>query len=196
MEPSTQVTEMPEAIHGLLKKATFVVSTWFCSILDPLCINLRRERPALGQDHLLPRPRSAAHAAGAFPDRRDRRDHPRHGRPLPERRLRPALHRPRGSDFRIGFTPEMRENQLATNRWRGKMTAEEDGCYVHYLPTHGPNLWDHNSVKNDISGRGAHVRRAVPAVGGRLSSGRSRKRSPCSLRATHQPGRRHRPKKP
>ena len=30
------------------------------------------------------------------------------------------------------------------------MTAEEDGAYVHYLPTHGPNLWDHNSVKNDM----------------------------------------------
>jgi hypothetical protein len=57
---------------------------------------------------------------------------------------------PRGSDFRISFTQEMRANQLATNRWRGQMTAEEDGCYVHYLPTHGPNLWDHNSVKNDF----------------------------------------------
>ena len=31
------------------------------------------------------------------------------------------------------------------------MTAEDPGCYVHYLPTHGPNLWDHNSVKNDFS---------------------------------------------
>ena len=31
------------------------------------------------------------------------------------------------------------------------MTAEDPGCYVHYLPTHGPNLWDHNSVRNDFS---------------------------------------------
>ena len=31
------------------------------------------------------------------------------------------------------------------------MTAEENGAYVHYLPTHGPNLWDHNSVNNDLS---------------------------------------------
>jgi hypothetical protein len=42
MEPSTQVTAVPEEVHAMLKKATFVVSTWFCSILDPLCINLRR----------------------------------------------------------------------------------------------------------------------------------------------------------
>ncbi len=57
----------------------------------------------------------------------------------------------RGSDFRIHFTPEMRDRQLSTNRWRGKMTAEENGSYVHYLPTHGPNLWDHNAVNNDLS---------------------------------------------
>jgi hypothetical protein len=57
----------------------------------------------------------------------------------------------RGSDFRIRFTPQMRDNQLNTNRWRGRMTAEDPGCYVHYLPTHGPNLWDHNSVLNDFS---------------------------------------------
>ena len=58
---------------------------------------------------------------------------------------------PRGSDFRIHFTQEMRANQLSTNRWKGQMTAENDGSYVHYLPTHGPNLWDHNAVKNDLS---------------------------------------------
>jgi hypothetical protein len=57
----------------------------------------------------------------------------------------------RGSDFGIAFTSEMRENQFSTNRWRGRMTADDPGCYVHYLPTHGPNLWDHNSVQNDLS---------------------------------------------
>ena len=38
MEPSTQVTAVPEEVHAMLRKATFVVSTWFCSILDPLCM--------------------------------------------------------------------------------------------------------------------------------------------------------------
>ena len=30
----------------------------------------------------------------------------------------------------------------ASNRWRGYNYADEDGCYVHYLPTHGPNFWE------------------------------------------------------
>ena len=151
MEPSTQVTEIPEAIHGLLRKASFVVSTWFCSILDPLCIQLRRDgqrwvKITYFRDlDLLHTPQARfpievigeiiRATAERFPT----------GRAFDLR-----FTDTRGSDFRIGFTPEMRENQLATNRWRGKMTAEEDGCYVHYLPTHGPNLWDHNSVKNDM----------------------------------------------
>jgi len=48
----------------------------------------------------------------------------------------------------------MREAMFAGNRWRGKMTADEPGCYVHYLPTHGPNFWDSTAMKNDTN---AHV---------------------------------------
>jgi hypothetical protein len=152
MEPSTQVTEIPPAIHALLKKATFVVSTWFCSIIDPLCIQLRRE----GQRWVkityfrnldllhTPQARFPIEIIGEII--RATADRFPKGQNFDLR-----FTDTRGSDFRIGFTPEMRENQLATNRWRGKMTADEDGCYVHYLPTHGPNLWDHNSVKNDTS---------------------------------------------
>ncbi len=152
MEPSTQVTEVPEEVHAMLRKADFVVSTWFCSILDPLCIELRRKgqrwvKITYFRDLDLlrtPQARFPVDLIGEF---------------IRATALRyPAdgdfdLHftDPRGSDFRIHFNPEMRTNQLATNRWRGQMTAEEDGCYVHYLPTHGPNLWDHNSVKNDRS---------------------------------------------
>ena len=29
------------------------------------------------------------------------------------------------------------------------MLADEPGCYVHYLPTHGPNLWDRTAHGND-----------------------------------------------
>ncbi len=43
----------------------------------------------------------------------------------------------------------MRDNLLSSNRWRGKMTPDEPGAYVHYLPTHGPNLYDRTSVKDD-----------------------------------------------
>ena len=151
-ETSCQVTEIPEAIHGLLKKATFVVSTWFCSIMDTLAVDLRRKGQRwvkityFRNFDVLHTPHArfpidvvgeiTRATAGRFPKGVNF-----------DLRFIDA----RGSDFKIPFTPEMRENQLGTNRWRGKMTAEEDGCYVHYLPTHGPNLWDHVSVKNDYS---------------------------------------------
>lgn len=152
MEPSTQVTAIPQEIHALLRKATFVVSTWFCSILDPLCIGLRREgqrwvKITYFRDLDLlhtPQARFPIEVIGELIRATADRFPKGHSFDL-------RFTDSRGSDFRIGFTPEMRENQLATNRWRGKMTAEEDGCYVHYLPTHGPNLWDHNSVRNDMS---------------------------------------------
>ena len=151
-EATTKLPAIPDEVRPLLKSATFVVSTWFCSILDPFCIALRRN----GQRwvkityfrnlDLLHTPQARfpidvmgeiiRATAGRYPS----------GGSFDLR-----FTDPRGSDFCIGFTPEMRENQLATNRWRGRMTAEDAGCYVHYLPTHGPNLWDHNSVKNDFS---------------------------------------------
>src|SRR3990170_3739417 len=41
MEPTSQVTEIPDCVKPLLEEADFVVSTWFCSILSPFCIGLR-----------------------------------------------------------------------------------------------------------------------------------------------------------
>ena len=150
----TKAPEIPPEVRPLLENATFVVSTWFCSILDPFCIARRQA----GQRwmkityfrnlDLLHSPQArfpidvvgelVRATAARFPTGRD---------------FDLRFTDTRGSDFRIGFTAQMRENQLATNRWRGRMTAEDPGCYVHYLPTHGPNLWDHNSVKNDFSAR-------------------------------------------
>jgi hypothetical protein len=152
MEPSPRVTEVPEAAKLLLEKATFVVSTWFCSIIDPFCIAMRRK----GQRwvkityfrnlDLLHTPQArfpldvmgeiTKATASRYPVNSEFDLH---------------FTDTRGSDFKIHFTAEMRNNQLGTNRWRGKMTADEPGSYVHYLPSHGPNLWDHNSVKNDLS---------------------------------------------
>lgn len=151
-EATTKLPAIPEEVRPLLDSATFVVSTWFCSILDPFCIELRRSgqrwvkityfrdldllhtpqaRFPIDVVGEIIRATAARYPAGSSFDLR--------------------FTDPRGSDFRIGFTADMRENQLATNRWRGRMTADDAGCYVHYLPTHGPNLWDHNSVRNDLS---------------------------------------------
>jgi hypothetical protein len=152
MEPSTRVMSIPLTIEALLEEATFVVSTWFCSIIDPLCIALRRQ----GQRWVkityfrnldllhTPQARFPLDIVGEL-CRRTAARYPTEGE------FDLHFSDERGSDFRIHFNQEMRANQLGTNRWRGKMTAEEPGSYVHFLPTHGPNLWDHNSVKNDLS---------------------------------------------
>ena len=55
----------------------------------------------------------------------------------------------RGTDFRIPFTDAMRQRMKKDNRWRGRNFADEDGCYVHYIPTHGPNIYDPMMFGND-----------------------------------------------
>lgn len=152
MAPDTREPSIPFAARPLLEQATLVVSTWFCSILDPFCFGLRKAGQRWVKITYF-RNLDLLHTAQArFPleiiGALTRATASRY--PVGDAF---DLHFAdvRGSDFRIHFTPDMRANQLGTNRWRGKMTAEENGAYVHYLPTHGPNLWDHNSVKNDLS---------------------------------------------
>ncbi len=150
MADTTQVLEVPDEVKPLLERASFVVSTWFCSILDPFCIALRKR----GQRwvkityfrnlDLLKTPQARfpieivgeiiRGTAARYPKGQDF-----------------GLHfaDPRGTDLTIRFTAAMRENQLKSNRWRGKMTPEEPGSYIHYLPTHGPNLYDRTSVNDD-----------------------------------------------
>src|SRR5713226_996077 len=43
----------------------------------------------------------------------------------------------------------MRAIMKQDNRWRGHNVADEDGCYIHYLPTHGPNLYELKMVGGD-----------------------------------------------
>ena len=152
MEETTTLPAIPDSIKPLLEQATFVVSTWFCSILDPFNIQLRRDgqrwvKITYFRDLDLLKTAQARFPIDVVGEiiRATAKRYPT-GQPFDLR-----FTDSRGSDFRIGFTAEMRENQLGTNRWRGRMTAEDPGCYVHYLPTHGPNLWDHNSVKNDFA---------------------------------------------
>lgn len=151
-EPSSRVTEVPEHIKPLVEASQFVVSTWFCSIIDPFFIAMRRRGQRWVKITYF-RNLDLLHTAEArFPldvigaiiqATADR--YPKQGN------FDLHFSDVRGSDFRIHFTQDMRVNQLSTNRWRGLMTADTDGSYVHYLPTHGPNLWDHNSVKNNLS---------------------------------------------
>ena len=152
METTSQITAVPEAAKALVAEADFVVSTWFCSILDPFFI----ARRAAGQRWVkityfrdldllhTPQARFPAELVGDIIRATATR--------MPaEKDFTLSFSDSRGTDFSIGYTPEMRKLLLAHNRWRGKMFADEPGCYVHYLPTHGPNLWDRTAHRNDAN---------------------------------------------
>jgi hypothetical protein len=150
METTSQVVEVPEAAKPLLERADLVVSTWFCSILSPFCIGLR----ARGQRWVkityfrdldllyTPQARFPAELVGDIIRATAARFPAVGGFPL-------SFADERGTDFAIEYSPDMRAKLLAHNRWRGRMFADEPGCYVHYLPTHGPNLWDRTAHGND-----------------------------------------------
>ena len=144
MLPSTNVLEVPEDVKPILEKATFVVSTWYCSVMDPFCVNLRKHKGqrwikiTFFRDLDLLKTEQARFptelvgeliraTAARFPRGQD---------------CVMTLTDSRGSRLEIPFTARMVDNQLNTNRWRGEVFATNPGCYVHYLPTHGPNIFD------------------------------------------------------
>ena len=152
METTSQITAVPEAVKVLVAQADFVVSTWFCSILDPFFIAQR----ARGQRWVkityfrdldllhTPQARFPAELVGEIIRATAAR--------LPAGKdFKLQFADSRGTDFSINYTPDMRQALLGSNRWRGKMFADEPGCYVHYLPTHGPNLWDRTAHRNDAN---------------------------------------------
>ena len=150
MEATSQVEEIPPSVRPLLEEADFVVSTWFCSVISPLCIELRRRgqrwvKITYFRDFdLLQTPQACfppelvgeliRSTANRFPEQGD---------------FDLVLTNPRGTKLRIGYTEAMCHALLSGNRWRGQMLADEPGCYVHYLPSHGPNLWDRTAHNND-----------------------------------------------
>ena len=149
---STQILEIPEEVKPLLEKATFVVSSWFCSIIDPLCNKLR----AQGQRWVkityfrnlellkTPQARFPIDLVGEL-TRQTAALYPK------GEAFDLVISDKRGSHVSIPFTPAMRENLLKSNRWRGQVTAEEPGAYVHYLPPHGPNIYDRTTNGRDDS---------------------------------------------
>ena len=148
MGESTRYETVPEEAKPILEKATFVVSTWFASVLDPYCIALRRNQGQRWVKITFFRDLDLLHTPQAqFPldllgeiIRATSRLFPAQG----DFTLR--VTDPRGTDFRIPFTDRMLQHLKRHNRWRGHNVADEAGCYVHYLPTHGPNLFEPSMV--------------------------------------------------
>jgi hypothetical protein len=150
--PSTQQTFIPEDIKAILDPATFVVSTWFCSVSDPHAMMLRRDH---GQRWVkityfrdldlldTPQARFPVELVGEIvraTNRRYRRGADRGPLVITDRR---------GSRFQYDVTPEWADQLMSTNRWRGELIADKPGAYVHYLPTHGPNIYERTALKID-----------------------------------------------
>ena len=153
----------PEELKPVYEKATLVVSTWFASIGDAYCLKVRKDT---GQRTVkmtyfrnidvlkTPQARFPAELVGEI-TRATRDMYPK------DESFALKITDPRGTDWTANFTSEMRENMLSSNRWRGQMTAEEAGAYVHWVPTHGPNVYDRTTLgkkmdrgatRNDVNG--------------------------------------------
>jgi hypothetical protein len=151
MGESTRYVAVPDNVRPLVEDATFVVSTWFASVFDPFCQQRRRRH---GQRWVkitffrnldlwhTPQARFPVEIVGELV-RATSRLYPDNG-PFDLR-----ITDSRGTDLRIPFTDDMRQRMKKDNRWRGHNWANEDGCYVHYIATHGPNIYDPMMFGND-----------------------------------------------
>lgn len=149
MAQTTQLTDCPEEAKPLVESATFVVATWYASVNAPLFLKLRREK---GQRWVkityfrnldllhTPQARFPVELVGEIT---------RANAALIPRGIDFDMRftDPRGSDVTIHFTPEMTDNMLRGNRWAGQTMADQPGCYVHYLPSHGPNIYDREAFR-------------------------------------------------
>ncbi|MBC7779303.1 MAG: hypothetical protein H7125_04290 [Proteobacteria bacterium] len=138
----------PDELKAVYEKASLVVSTWFASIGDPYCLKVRKDT---GQRTVkmtyfrsidvlkTPQARFPAEIVGEI-TRATRDMYPAN------ERFALRITDPRGTEWTANFTPEMRDNMLSSNRWRGQTTADEPGAYVHWVPTHGPNIYDRTTL--------------------------------------------------
>ncbi|HUZ72526.1 MAG TPA: hypothetical protein VMU87_06045 [Stellaceae bacterium] len=161
MGPSTRLMAVPDEARALVERADFVVSSWFASVIDPFCIDLRRDK---GQRWIkitffrnldllqTPQARFPLEILGEI-IRASSRAYPDTG--AFDLRFSDA----RGTDVAVRFTEEMRKRMKSDNRWRGHNVADEDGCYIHFLPTHGPNLYEVKMVG------GSHINPHMPVNG-------------------------------
>jgi len=148
---TTNMMEIPDEVKPILEQATFVVSTWFCSAWHPYCIDLRRRKGQRWVKITFFRNLDLLHTAQArFPTeivgalvRGTAARIPR------DRDYALEFTDRRGTDLSIPITARMSQRNLDTNRWRGEMLATSPGAYVHYLPTHGPNLYEPGPMLDD-----------------------------------------------
>lgn len=154
---TTNMMEIPAEVKPILEQATFVVSTWFCSAWHPYCIGLRRTRGQRWVKITFFRNLDLLKTAQArFPaEIVGELIRATAARIPPDRDYALTFGDRRGSDLSIGLTASMSRRNLDTNRWRGEMFATSPGAYVHYLPTHGPNLYEPGPMLDDPAAHGS-----------------------------------------
>ena len=151
MAPTTQLTDCPDEAKALVESATFVVGSWYASVNAPLFLKLRREKGQRWVKITYFRNLDLLHTPQArFPvdlvgeiTRANAAQFPR-GTNFDMR-----FSDPRGSDVTIHFTADMTDNMLRGNRWAGQTMADQPGCFVHYLPSHGPNIYDREAFRRE-----------------------------------------------
>lgn len=155
MAATTQLPGCPEEVKGLVERADFVVSSWFCSVNDPFFNKMRKQGQRWVKITYFRNLDWLKTEQARFPVdlvgeiiRATARMYPK------DEDFDMTFKCPRGTDLAIKFTPKMVAGLLSNNRWRGQNTADVDGCYVHYMPTHGPNIYDRNCFGYDSNAHG------------------------------------------
>ena len=156
MAPTTQVDFCPPEVAPIVERSTFVISSWFCSVNDLLFNKLRKEKGQKWVKMTYFRNLDLLHSPQArFPVdlvgeiiRATARMYPK------DHDFDMTITCPRGSNLTIKFTPQMVTDLHSDNRWQGQDKADQPGCYVHFLATHGPNIYGRNAHKRQP---GAHA---------------------------------------
>ncbi len=149
MAPTTQVDFCPPEVAPIVERSTFVISSWFCSVNDLLFNKWRKEKGQRWVKMTYFRNLDLLHSPQArFPVdlvgeiiRATARMYPK------DHDFDMKISCPRGSDMTIKFTPQMVQDLHSDNRWQGQDKADQPGCYVHFLATHGPNIYGRNAHK-------------------------------------------------
>jgi len=143
-----------ESCKPMIEEATLVLTTWFTSSVHPYFLKLRSERGQryvkltyfrsldLMKTEVASFPLSVMSmlvrkTAHAFPSEGGATVH---------------VTDPRGTDLTITLKQEEIDSLMTQSRWRGEMTAERPGAYVHWVPSHGPNFWDFSASPGGFEG--------------------------------------------
>jgi len=133
---------IPDDVKPLCEWATFVVSTWFSSASNPYFNRRRREGQRWVKITYFRNLDMLNTEAAAFPLdvislllSVTAEKYPTEG----EAEIH--VSDPRGTDLIVRMDEETVRHTTNGALWRGQVTADQPGCYVHYLTTHGPNFY-------------------------------------------------------